>query len=410
MKSILFFASFVVFIATVDFYAYQAIKTFFDQNSKTGNIIKIFYWSIPLFLILTIIFISTQGYQNTPLWVKRTAGGLFFFGLLAKFFIIFWLFGEDIYRVSTFLFQKVFGNGEATFADRRKFISRMSLISALAPIGILTYGVVKNAYNYKFYNQKIKIPNLPENFKGKKIIQLSDIHAGTFNKTAPIEKVVAEINKLQPDYIFFTGDLVNDLATEMDDYLPIFKKLEAKYGIYSILGNHDYGDYFFGPHDSPEKTANFNAFLQVHKKLGWDLMRNENRRLEIDGQSIGLIGVENYSEGGRFVSYGDLAKAYKGIENEATKILLSHDPSHWDAVINKNFKDIDLTLSGHTHGFQFGVETKWLKWSPSQYTYKQWAGLYQKEKQQIYVNRGFGNLGYPGRIGILPEVTVIELA
>lgn len=409
MKSIFFFGFFALFIFLIDFYAYQAIKTVFDNNSKTCLFIKIAYWFIPIFLILTIIFISTQGYQNTPLWLKRTAGSLFFFGMLAKFFAIFWLFGEDMYRTTSFLFNKIFNGTNVEFTDRRKFISRLSLLSALAPVGILTYGIIKNAYNYKFYKQQIRIPNLPSNFKGKKIIQLSDIHSGTFNKTKPIEKVVAEINELQPDYIFFTGDLVNDLASEMDNYLPIFKKLKATYGIYSILGNHDYGDYAFGPHDSPEKTANFKAFIEVHKKLGWDLMRNENRRLEIDGQSIGLIGVENFSDGGRFASHGDLKKAYKGIENEPAKILLSHDPSHWDAEVNKYFKDIALTLSGHTHGFQFGVETKWLKWSPAQYPYKQWAGLYQKGVQQIYVNRGFGNLAYPGRIGILPEVTVIEL-
>lgn len=277
------------------------------------------------------------------------------------------------------------------------------------PLVVLTYGVVRNAYNYQFLKHKISLSKLPSKFKGFKIVQLSDIHAGSFNQTRPIERVIDQINDLKPDLILFTGDLVNDLAEEMEPYKAIFGKLKAKHGVYSVLGNHDYGDYAFGKQDTPEKSANFAAFLQVHEEMGWDLLRNENRRIQIDDQYIDLLGVENYSAHGRFASHGDLAKAHQGLDPNSCKILMSHDPSHWDMQINKDFKDIDLTLSGHTHGFQFGIETKWLKWSPSQYMYEQWAGLYQKGEQYIYVNRGFGNLGYPGRVGILPEVTVLEL-
>lgn len=277
------------------------------------------------------------------------------------------------------------------------------------PLVVLTYGVVRNAYNYQFHKHKISLSKLPSKFKGFKIVQLSDIHAGSFNQTRPLERVIDQINDLKPDLILFTGDLVNDLAEEMEPYKALFGKLKAKHGVYSVLGNHDYGDYAFGTQDTPEKSANFAAFLQVHQEMGWDLLRNENRRIQIDDQYIDLLGVENYSAHGRFASHGDLAKAHQGLDPNSCKILMSHDPSHWDVQINKDFKDIDLTLSGHTHGFQFGIETKWLKWSPSQYMYEQWAGLYQKGEQYIYVNRGFGNLGYPGRVGILPEVTVLEL-
>jgi predicted MPP superfamily phosphohydrolase len=326
-------------------------------------------------------------------------------------FAIFWLFGEDIYRTISFLFQKVFSTKEnVSLENRRKFISQLAIFSAFIPLVVLTYGVLRNAYNYQFYKIKIGSNKVPSKFKGFKIVQLSDIHSGSFNQTKPIEEVVEKINALDPDLILFTGDLVNDLASEMDDYKAIFGKLKAKHGVYSILGNHDYGDYAFGDKASAEKSANFERFLEVHKEMKWDLIRNENRKIVIEDQSIDLIGVENTSANARFASHGDLSKAYGGLNKDSFKILMSHDPSHWDLEVNTKFQDIDLTLSGHTHGFQFGIETKYFKWSPSQYMYKQWAGLHQTGAQYLYVNRGFGNLGYPGRVGILPEVTVIELA
>ena len=410
MREVIFFAVIALVVIFVDLYAYQAIRSVYPFSSASGKIIGIVFWSITFYLLFSIMASAIFGVEKVPSILKKLTAALFFFGLLSKLFAIFWLFGEDIFRTVKFGYENLFGsNNNVSFDSRRKFISQISIFSALAPLAILTYGMLRNAYNYQFHKIQVSLKKLPSNFKGFTIVQLSDIHAGSFNKTKPIEKAVEKINALNPDLILFTGDLVNNRAEEMDLYKPIFAKLKAKHGVYSVLGNHDYGDYEFGKDPSPEKEVNFKAFLEVHKDLGWDLLRNENRRIKIGDQHIDLLGVENYSSNPRFNQEGDLTKAYAGLSPESCKILMSHDPSHWDHQINKEFTDIDLTLAGHTHGFQFGIETKWLKWSPSQYIYKQWAGLYQKGEQYIYVNRGFGNLGYPGRVGILPEVTVMEL-
>ena len=410
MRELIFFFIVAAFVVGIDSYAYQAIRGIYPFQTTAGKIIGLLYWSVTFYILISILSTAMFGMENIPSALRKLTAAIFFFGLVMKLFAIFWLLGEDIFRVAKLVFEKVKpGNKHVSIESRRKFISQLSLISAFMPLVVLTYGVVRNAYNYQFLKHKISLSKLPSKFKGFKIVQLSDIHAGSFNQTRPIERVIDQINDLKPDLILFTGDLVNDLAEEMEPYKALFGKLKAKHGVYSVLGNHDYGDYAFGKQDTPEKSANFAAFLQVHQEMGWDLLRNENRRIQIDDQYIDLLGVENYSAHGRFASNGDLAKAHQGLDPNSCKILMSHDPSHWDVQINKDFKDIDLTLSGHTHGFQFGIETKWLKWSPSQYIYEQWAGLYQKGEQYIYVNRGFGNLGYPGRVGILPEVTVLEL-
>ena len=410
MKELLFFVIAASIIIFIDLYAFQAVKTVFPLDTNLGKIGALIFWSFTAYLLVAIIATATIGLENIPSSFRKLTAAIFFFGILAKLFTIFWLFGEDIFRTVYFGFQKVVHpNQNVDFASRRKFMSQVAIFSAFVPLVVLTYGVLRNAYNYKFHKVQLSLKNLPASFKGFKIIQLSDIHSGSFNQTKPIERVIDKINALNPDLILFTGDLVNDLATEMDDYKAIFSKLKAKHGVFSILGNHDYGDYAFGREASPEKEANFNALLTLQKEMGWDLLRNESRILERNGEQISIIGVENFSAHGRFATHGDLKIASAGVPNENIQILMSHDPSHWDFEVNKDYPHVDLTLSGHTHGFQFGIETKWLKWSPSQYMYKQWGGLYQKDEQYIYVNRGFGNLGYPGRVGILPEVTVIEL-
>jgi predicted MPP superfamily phosphohydrolase len=214
--------------------------------------------------------------------------------------------------------------------------------------------------------------------------------------------------ELQPDIIFFTGDLVNNVADEMDELKTVFSKLAAPLGVYSILGNHDYGDYVQWE-SAQAKVANLEKLKTVHKEMGWRLLLNEHVGIEKDGQSIALIGIENWGARANFSKYGDLSAAYKGAENYPFKILLSHDPSHWEAEVCRDYKDIDLVFSGHTHGMQFGLEIPGFRWSPVQYVYKQWAGLYRKDQQKLYVNRGFGFLGYPGRVGILPEITYLEL-
>ncbi|HYE53774.1 MAG TPA: metallophosphoesterase, partial [Chitinophagaceae bacterium] len=262
---------------------------------------------------------------------------------------------------------------------------------------------------YDLRRVSMQFDKLPSAFKGLKIVHISDIHAGSLTNKAAVQKGVDLIMAQQPDLILFTGDLVNDRATEMQSYMDVFSRLKAPLGVYSTLGNHDYGDYVKWE-SRAVKTANLERLKEIHGEMGWRLLMNENVTLEKNGESIALIGIENWSAKGSFPKYGRLHEAYSGSEPHAFKILMSHDPSHWDAQVRQSFTDIDLMLSGHTHGMQFGVEVPGFRWSPVQYVYKQWAGLYEEGSQKLYVNRGFGFIGYPGRVGILPEITLIELA
>ena len=244
---------------------------------------------------------------------------------------------------------------------------------------------------------------------GLKIVQISDIHTGSFTRKEPVKGAIDLINQQQADLVFFTGDLVNSVASEVDNFLDVFNQIKSQYGVFSILGNHDYGDYVRWE-SAEAKHQNFEKLKDTHQHLGWDLMMNEHRIVEVKGEKVAVIGVENYSAHPRFPKYGDLEKAHKGTEVAVLKLLLSHDPTHWDDEVTRKFEDIAVTFSGHTHGFQFGLEIPgWIQWSPVKYVYKQWAGLYQNGSQYLYVNRGLGFLGYPGRVGILPEITVIEL-
>jgi predicted MPP superfamily phosphohydrolase len=277
------------------------------------------------------------------------------------------------------------------------------------PFVSLTYGLLRNPYRYKVFRENLALKNLPEALSGLRIIQISDIHSGSFTFKEPVREAVSLINQLKPDLVFFTGDLVNNKADEMDDFMDVFDKIESRLGVFSIFGNHDYGDYVQWPSEQ-HKQANLDKLKAIHRALGWTLLTNENRILEVNGANLAIIGVENYSTHLRFPKYGDLNKAKEGTKGADIKLLLSHDPSHWNGQILPDHKDIAVTFSGHTHGMQFGIEIPgFLKWSPIQYVYKQWAGLYQSGDQYLYVNRGLGFLGYPGRVGILPEITCIDL-
>ena len=325
----------------------------------------------------------------------------------SKFVLGFFLAIDDLRRLALFLINQS-GTTDSFSLARSMVISKIGLFFAVIPLISLTYGMWRNPFRYQVHRHKLQRNNLPKVLDGLRIVQISDIHSGTFTQRDPIRKAIDIINDLKADLVFFTGDLVNYSAEEMEPYISIFQGIQAQYGIYSVLGNHDYGDYHQWP-SKEAKQANFKNLQEIHKTLGWDLLRNENRLIEIDGAQISVIGVENSSASPRFHNYGDLAKASENTATAALKILLTHDPSHWNAEVTKTFKDIDLTLSGHTHGFQFGIEIPgWLKWSPSKYVYKQWAGMYQEGDQHLYVNRGFGMLGYPGRVGILPEITCID--
>jgi uncharacterized protein len=255
---------------------------------------------------------------------------------------------------------------------------------------------------------KLSFDTLPTAFKGMKIVHISDIHSGSFTDKKAVEKGVQKILDEKPDLILFTGDLVNDHADEMQDYKEVFARLKAPFGVFSSLGNHDYGDYRQWPSEK-EKAENLKRLKQIHADMGWRLLMNEHLPLEKNGEQIAILGIENWSAKGNFTKYGKMAEAHDGSGKYPFKILLSHDPSHWEAEVREKYTDVDLMLSGHTHGMQFGIEIPGFRWSPVQYMYKQWAGLYEKGNQKLYVNRGFGFIGYPGRVGILPEITVIEL-
>lgn len=407
MSKFLFPVIILAIVAAAEYYMWQAVQTILAGEKHR--------WLRWLYIILNIVLLAV--FLSSRTLLKNISSShllsysqtLFMIVAVSKLVVFLFFFINDFVQVPNYLYQKTTAKTiTGTPISRSSFLSKLALAVAAIPAGSLIYGMVVNAYNYQFRRVRVKFPNLPDAFDGFTIIQLSDIHAGSFTQTESIMKAVEKINKLNADAIFFTGDLVNNVAEEMHPYIHVFSQLSAKHGVFSITGNHDYGDYV--PWNSKEeKRANFQRFMQVHRDLGWDLLMNENRIIEKNGEKIAIIGIENWGHALRFPRYGKLADAHKGTEDVPFKMLLSHDPSHWDAQVRPEFPDIDLTFSGHTHGFQFGVENKFLKWSPSQWVYKQWAGLYQTGKQYLYVNRGFGFLGYPGRVGILPEVTVIEL-
>ena len=406
-QSILFFAVVFGIYGTIEYYGWQAVKTAIGGANTPA--VKWVYWGISAVFLALFVSYRPFLYKYVPKHMFTYIALFFVIILLAKLVVFLFLFPEDITRFIRYGISKLFSAPAPVVGgiSRSQFLSRLAIVTAAIPAGALVYGVIANAYNYQWRKITIKFPNLPDAFNGFRIIQLSDIHSGSFNRTEPLIEAVEKINRLNADIILFTGDLVNNQTDEMEPYMHIFDKLQAKHGVISTTGNHDYGDYVHW--DTPEeKVANFKKFIQTHAKLGWDLLMNEHRIIERDGQKIAIIGIENWGKG-HFSKYGKLDVAYKGTGDIPFKILMSHDPSHWDAEVRPKYPDIDLALAGHTHGFQFGIENRWFKWSPSEYIYKQWAGLYREGKQYIYVNRGFGFLGYPGRVGILPEITEITL-
>ncbi|MFT5147335.1 MAG: putative MPP superfamily phosphohydrolase, partial [Polaribacter sp.] len=355
------------------------------------------------FAYVALTYDRTQG--QTPQF--QMAMGVLLTVLIPKLVVLIFMFGEDMYRWILKLISAVTSGNTTPLAGRRKFISQISLGLAAIPFVSFIYGIVQGKYNYKVLKYQLTFKDLPEAFDGFTITQISDIHSGSFTNKEKIQYGVDLINEQKSDIMLFTGDIVNNKADEMDNWIAVFDKLEAKEGKYSILGNHDYGDYM--DWDNPQdKIDNFQKVKDIHQKIGFDLLLDEHRYLEKDGQKIALLGVENWGKG--FNQAGDLKRASAGIQKEDFKILMSHDPSHWEEKVKKDPFNYQLTLSGHTHGLQMGIEIPgWFKWSPSKYAYKQWAGLYKEAGRVINVNRGFGYHAFPGRVGIWPEITVIEL-
>lgn len=398
----------IALLLAIDVYAFQAFRITMQHWSATArSVVTIVYWAVPVFAIALMLVGEFTSFPQTNKAVFVFLRTLAFIAYLSKFAVLPFLLIDDLRRLLVYTAGQFYGTSDVDLS-RSRFLSQLGMALSTIPFATLTYGIIRNPYRYQLYRKTVKIENLPAELEGLKIVQISDIHSGSFTYKEPVMNAIELINKVNADLVFFTGDLVNNVADEMDDFMDVFDKIRAKYGVFSVLGNHDYGDYVQW-NDPAAKQANLEKLKNTHKALGWDLLLNENRILDVQGHPVAIIGVENYSMLARFPKYGDLKQAYQGAENTKLKLLLSHDPTHWEGQVTKGFPDIDITFSGHTHGFQFGVEIPGFKWSPAQYVYDQWAGLYQQGKQFLYVNRGLGFIGYPGRVGILPEITLLEL-
>lgn len=413
MRNAPFWWIFLAILLILDWYVFQAIRTVTAGLPVRGRLIwHAVYWSITAMSILLVIllpyFFSKPGPHYARSILFALVAGLFFAKLIASLFF----FTDDLRRVLQWVgYQVLPKNKNVTSTDvlfsRSVFLSWAGLVAGAGLFSALSYGI-NNRYRYQVRKLKLNFPTLPALFDGLKIVQLSDIHAGSFTDPLAVERGIKMVMEQQPDLILFTGDLVNNLASEMDDYWPLFAQLKAPLGVFSITGNHDYADYVQWE-SLEQKRANFEKLKAVHAQMGWQLLMNQHVVITRNQSSIGIIGIENWSAKSRFPKYGNFKKAFAGAAEIPFSILLSHDPSHWRAEILEQYPTVALTLSGHTHGMQFGFEIPGLQWSPVQYVYNEWAGLYKHAKQALYVNRGFGFIGYPGRVGILPEITVIEL-
>ncbi len=406
MRLIIFLIVFLLF----EWYIFKALKVLMaGYKAAWRQGLSLLYWTIGIGFMLFLLYVRTKGeavVQNSFLIYIQS---LFMIYFLSKILLACVLFIDDLRWLIAGSTSQLKEAGRQR-PGRSAFLVRLGLILAALPFTTLIYGQIRNAFRYKIFRQKVHLPDLPKSLEGFRIVQISDIHSGSFMLKTPLMRAVEMINAQKADLVVFTGDLVNETAAEMDQFMDVLDKIRSRHGVFSIFGNHDYGDYAHWA-DEKEKGANLERMKEIHRLLGWKLLLNSNHLLKVGGDLLAIIGVENYSVYDRFPTYGNLAQAYQGTEEARFKLLLSHDPSHWEDEVTRTFKDIQLTLSGHTHGSQFGVEIPGrIKWSPVKYLYKQWAGLYQKEGQYLYVNRGLGFIGYAGRVGILPEITVMELS
>lgn len=401
-------------LLVIDIYIYFALRGTTMRFAYT-KAFPYLWWGYSL-LLFTALMISFN--FQIPQLPRSIILVLFFITAVSKFLYLPFIILDEIRRGGTWIYRllskKKYPNKEETEkkpqtkspVTRSEFLMKSGIFVASLPILPLSWGVISSAYDYKVIRKKLYLPNLPKAFHGFKIAQVSDIHSGSFYNKKAVQGGVEMLLNEKPDAIFFTGDLVNNRSNEMYGYQDIFSKLKARFGVYSVLGNHDYGEYYYGFEDSPEKQKNLKDLIETHKVMGWDLLMDEHRKIKVDNEELCIAGVQNWGAG-RFPKKGDLQKALKGTEEQPVKLLLSHDPSHWRAQVLST--DVDVMFAGHTHGMQFGVRTKNFQWSPAQYVYDEWAGLYQEKHQKLYVNVGYGFLGYPGRVGILPEITLFEL-
>lgn len=404
----------LLFIGFVEYYSFAAVKSAMRGGAPLarGIVYGIYFTFVVLLYVILINFrrwgLESKDWTGTK-YVLVFVVGFFLLKIIAATF----MFIGDIYRLLRYAISasSAAGNPEITASSipRSQFLGMAAIAIGATLMGTMLWGI-RNRYRYQVKKVKVKLANLPPEFEGFTIVQISDIHAGSFDDSEAVKHGVDMVLEQNADVIFFTGDLVNNIAPEILPYKEIFSQLKAPHGVYSILGNHDYGDY--SEWDTPEAKAQNLVDLRQHQAdMGWKLLDNEHVFLVKDGAKIALIGVQNWGNRIGFPKYGDMVKATAGLAeaNVPVKILLSHDPSHWDGQVSVDYKDIDLTLSGHTHGMQFGVRLAWMQWSPVQYVYKHWMGMYREGQQRLYVNPGYGFIGYKGRVGILPEITVLEL-
>ena len=403
-----------IFLLVIDFYIYKAVRSIFTKWSSTNQqIFGTLFWA---YSILLIAGVFAGIYFNIRLTARAIILVAFFLTVVSKISFLLFLLIDDLRRLLIWISRKFVKTPDTAPASKQKpdaiprseFLIKAGAVVAAIPLVSLTYGIVSGAYDYTIIKRTLVLPNLPAAFDGLTLAQISDIHSGSFYNRKAVLGGVELLMKEKPDMIFFTGDLVNNLASEMKDYQDIFSKVKAPLGVFSVLGNHDYGDYYFGKEPSAAKAKNLELVKMSHKNMGWNLLLNENRIVKIDGDEIAVIGIENWGAG-RFIRRGRMDLAVRNTEDTPVKLLLSHDPSHWRAQVLPEFQQIDAMFSGHTHGMQFGVKTEELQWSPVQYIYPEWAGFYREKNQQLYVNVGYGFLGYPGRVGIQPEITIFEL-
>ncbi|MCC7298963.1 MAG: metallophosphoesterase [Bacteroidia bacterium] len=420
-----------IFLA-IDLYAWQGVRFLTNGwTEKSRTTLKFVYWGYTA--VNFCFFLGWRmGWFHMQRQVLSIILAIAFAVLLAKIFWCFFLIIDDVIRLFRWMVQWISGLNKSEIIDdnvvektgisRLKFLNYLGLGAGAAFVGTAIWGIAKGAHNYTVRRRDLGIRNLPAAFEGLKIVQISDIHSGSFWSFDAVKRGVEMIRKEAADLVFFTGDIVNDHSDELKPYKALFGSISAPLGVYSILGNHDYGDYHQWPdqkerakpksdksHMSPMQKENLEILTNSHGEMGWKLLLDEHHIIEKDGASMAIIGVENWSSKANFPRYGNLTKAYSGAENADVKLLLSHDPSHWHSEVTTSYKDIDATFSGHTHGMQFGIDTKFYRWSPVKLVYKEWIDMYHEQHQILYVNRGFGYLGFPGRMGIFPEITVFTL-
>jgi predicted MPP superfamily phosphohydrolase len=404
---------FIAILFVIDLYAFQAVRfTIKNLNPSAARIICWSYWAVSAICFGLILLANFTDWHLWPKALRTYSFAMIFILFFSKLMVVVFLLTDDVIRALRYAGIKTVqafnpADKPVNAITRAEFLVKAGLIAGAIPFFSLIWGMLYGVYQFTVRKVKIGVKDLPGEFLNFRIIQISDLHTGSFQSGEPLQKAVNMINRLKPDVIFFTGDLVNDRHIELLPYLETLKSLKARFGIYSVLGNHDYGDYYRWPSEE-DKRDNLQKLIGIQKQLGWKLLMDEHDYIDIAGKKIAVAGVQNWSGRAGFQRYGNLEKAIKGINGSFLNILLTHDPSHWRKEVLKH-QHIHLTLSGHTHGMQFGIEVPGWKWSPAQYFYKEWAGLYAEGHQKLYVNRGLGFIGYPGRVGIMPEITLIEL-